>query len=116
MADALSFTPVDGIGEVRPGDVLAAIVASLTELADGDVVVVTSKVVSKSLGLATTRAKDELLADETDREKRRRERVQEQYREAGDDIDRETPREMLVRLLAKKEAADGAKPLKPAAQ
>ncbi|MCK5891436.1 MAG: coenzyme F420-0:L-glutamate ligase [Aeromicrobium sp.] len=75
MADALSFTPVDGIGEVRPGDDLAAIVASLTELADGDVVVVTSKVVSKSLGLATTRAKDELLADETDRVVARREQT-----------------------------------------
>lgn len=56
------------------------------------------------------------IADETDREKRRRERVQEQYREAGDDTDRETPREMLVRLLAKKDAADSAKPATPAAQ
>ena len=75
MAEALSFTPVDGIGEVRPGDDLAATIASLTELADGDVVVVTSKVVSKSLGLATTRAKDELLADETDRVVARREQT-----------------------------------------
>ena len=56
------------------------------------------------------------IADETDKDKRRRERIQEQYREAGDEVDRETPREMLVRLLAKKEAASGAASAKPAAQ
>ncbi len=67
MADALTFRPVDGIGEIQAGDDLAALVASLAELADGDVVVVTSKVVSKSLGLATTRDRDELLAEQTDR-------------------------------------------------
>ena len=67
MADALTFRPVDGIGEIRAGDDLAALVASLAELVDGDVVVVTSKIVSKSLGLATTRDKDDLLAEQTDR-------------------------------------------------
>lgn len=67
MADALIFRPVDGIGEIRAGDDLAALVASLAELVDGDVVVVTSKIVSKSLGLATTRDKDDLLAEQTDR-------------------------------------------------
>ncbi|WP_229052073.1 coenzyme F420-0:L-glutamate ligase [Aeromicrobium sp. Leaf350] len=67
MAESLTFTAVDGIGEVVAGDDLAALVASLVELADGDVVVVTSKVVSKALGLATTREKDELLAEQTDR-------------------------------------------------
>jgi len=63
----LTFEPVDGIGEVAPGDDVAAIVAERTTLRAGDVVVVTSKIVSKAAGLATTRTKDELLAAETDR-------------------------------------------------
>lgn len=45
------------------------------------------------------------IADETERDKRRRERAQERFKEAEDDIDRETPREMLVRLLAKKDGS-----------
>ena len=63
----LTFEPVDGIGEVHPGDDLADLVAAAIRLRDGDVVVVTSKVVSKAAGLATTTPKDELLAAETDR-------------------------------------------------
>jgi coenzyme F420-0:L-glutamate ligase/coenzyme F420-1:gamma-L-glutamate ligase len=47
----LSIWPVDGIGEVRDGDDLAALIADAApELVDGDVVVVTSKVVSKAEG------------------------------------------------------------------
>jgi coenzyme F420-0:L-glutamate ligase/coenzyme F420-1:gamma-L-glutamate ligase len=47
----LSIVPVTGIPEVQPGDVLADhIVASGIELFDGDVVVVTQKVVSKAEG------------------------------------------------------------------
>jgi coenzyme F420-0:L-glutamate ligase/coenzyme F420-1:gamma-L-glutamate ligase len=47
----LSVLPVDGIAEVRPGDVLAdLIVATGFELVAGDVVVVTQKVVSKAEG------------------------------------------------------------------
>ena len=47
----LSVIPVEGIGEVRPGDVLAdLIVTSGIQLLDGDVVVVTQKVVSKAEG------------------------------------------------------------------
>ncbi|WP_343518566.1 hypothetical protein [Sphingomonas sp.] len=42
------------------------------------------------------------IADETEKDKRRRERAQNQYKEAEDEEDRETPREMLVRLLKKK--------------
>jgi coenzyme F420-0:L-glutamate ligase/coenzyme F420-1:gamma-L-glutamate ligase len=41
---------VDGLPEVRPGDDVAALVAAAVELRDGDVVVVTSKVVSKAEG------------------------------------------------------------------
>jgi coenzyme F420-0:L-glutamate ligase len=46
----LEITPVLGIGELRPGDDLAAVIAEHTSLQDGDVLVVTSKVVSKVEG------------------------------------------------------------------
>ncbi|HEX2275105.1 MAG TPA: coenzyme F420-0:L-glutamate ligase [Acidimicrobiales bacterium] len=46
----LTVVPVEGIPEVRPGHVLAELVAERAELADGDVVVVTQKVVSKAEG------------------------------------------------------------------
>ena len=42
--------PVTGIGEVRPGDDVAALLAEAAELRDGDIVVVTSKIVSKAEG------------------------------------------------------------------
>lgn len=42
--------PVQGIGEVRPGDDLATLITERVELRDGDVVVVTSKIVSKAEG------------------------------------------------------------------
>jgi coenzyme F420-0:L-glutamate ligase/coenzyme F420-1:gamma-L-glutamate ligase len=42
--------PVPGLPEVRPGDDVAALVAAAIELQDGDVVVVTSKIVSKAEG------------------------------------------------------------------
>jgi coenzyme F420-0:L-glutamate ligase / coenzyme F420-1:gamma-L-glutamate ligase len=45
----LAIIPVRGIGEVRPGDDLADLLMKATpEMADGDVVVVTQKVVSKA--------------------------------------------------------------------
>ncbi len=47
---ALVVLPVQGIGEVRPGDDLAGAIAAAAHLADGDVVVVTQKVVSKAEG------------------------------------------------------------------
>lgn len=61
--------PLDGIGEIKPGDDLAEVVVNhLTDpLADGDVVVITSKVVSKAAGLATVGDRDTLLDAETDR-------------------------------------------------
>lgn len=46
----LEILPVVGIGELRPGDDLAAVIAEHASLEDGDVVVVTSKVVSKVEG------------------------------------------------------------------
>ena len=46
----LTIVPVEGVPDVRPGDVLADVIAAHAELADGDVVVVTQKVVSKAEG------------------------------------------------------------------
>ena len=53
MAQRLEVFAVEGIGEVRPGDdlaglIVAAVNAGEHDLADGDVVVVTQKVVSKA--------------------------------------------------------------------
>jgi coenzyme F420-0:L-glutamate ligase/coenzyme F420-1:gamma-L-glutamate ligase len=42
--------PVTGVAEIKPGDDLAAIIARQAELEDGDVVVVTQKIVSKAEG------------------------------------------------------------------
>jgi len=52
---AISIVPVPGIGEVRPGDdlaptILEALAAAGIDLVDGDVLVVTSKIVSKAEG------------------------------------------------------------------
>ena len=47
---ALSVIPVTGMGEIGRGDDLAALIAALVELHDGDVVVVTQKIVSKAEG------------------------------------------------------------------
>ncbi len=46
----LSVSGVGGIGEIEPGDDLAAHIAAAAELLDGDVVVVTQKIVSKAEG------------------------------------------------------------------
>ena len=49
MARGLEILPVEGVGEVRPGDDLATLLADAAPgLADGDVLVVTQKVVSKA--------------------------------------------------------------------
>ena len=45
-----TVTPVEGLPELREGDDLAALIAERTELADGDVVVVAQKAVSKVEG------------------------------------------------------------------
>lgn len=46
----LTITGVAGLPEIAPGDDLAPLVAARHDLADGDVVVITSKVVSKTEG------------------------------------------------------------------
>ncbi|MBN2621775.1 MAG: coenzyme F420-0:L-glutamate ligase [Acidimicrobiales bacterium] len=49
MARGLEILPVVGVGEVRPGDDLSRLLAKAApDLADGDVLVVTQKVVSKA--------------------------------------------------------------------
>ncbi len=64
---ALTCLPVDGIGEVRDGDDLAGLLAGALPLADGDVLVVTSKVVSKAEGRVRAGTREAALAEETDR-------------------------------------------------
>jgi coenzyme F420-0:L-glutamate ligase/coenzyme F420-1:gamma-L-glutamate ligase len=46
----LSVFPIEGLPEVRPGDKLGELIANHAELLEGDVVVVTQKVVSKAEG------------------------------------------------------------------
>jgi coenzyme F420-0:L-glutamate ligase / coenzyme F420-1:gamma-L-glutamate ligase len=61
----------DGIGEVRRGDDLAALLVDRLvdglSLADGDIVLVTSKAVSKAEGRVVTGTREELLPTETAR-------------------------------------------------
>lgn len=59
--------PVPVPDEVVAGDDLASLVAARCTLDDGDILVVTSKVVSKSEGRVVVGARDEALAGETDR-------------------------------------------------
>src|SRR4051812_5447781 len=75
--DGFSVIPVRGIGEVNPGDDLAGLIAEAAPwLADTDILVVTSKIVSKAEGrLADVplagpereSAREELLRAETAR-------------------------------------------------
>jgi coenzyme F420-0:L-glutamate ligase / coenzyme F420-1:gamma-L-glutamate ligase len=50
VREALRVYAVDGIGEISRGDDLAGLIAARTDLAAGDVVVVTQKIVSKAEG------------------------------------------------------------------
>ncbi len=68
-----TVTGVEGLPEIRPGDDLAALIATATALEDGDVVVVTSKVLSKAegrlvpvpVGAAREAVRQQAVADET---------------------------------------------------
>ena len=46
----VQLLPVAGLPEIAPGDDLAGMIAGAIELIDGDIVVVTSKIVSKAEG------------------------------------------------------------------
>ena len=70
MINALSVTPITGIGEIHPGDELAELIAAAaaaqgTPLQDGDCLVVTQKIVSKAEGRL-------VRLDPLDRDARRR--------------------------------------------
>lgn len=67
VPERLEVLPVRGLPEVRPGDDVAALIAAHVVLDDGDVVVVSSKVVSKAEG-----AFADVLPDEAPDEARRR--------------------------------------------
>jgi dehydro coenzyme F420 reductase / coenzyme F420-0:L-glutamate ligase / coenzyme F420-1:gamma-L-glutamate ligase len=68
-ASTIEILPVGGFGEFRPGDDLgAAVAAAAPWLRDGDVVVVTSKVVSKCEGRLVPAPRD---AEERDRLRRK---------------------------------------------
>jgi coenzyme F420-0:L-glutamate ligase / coenzyme F420-1:gamma-L-glutamate ligase len=63
----ISCVPVLGLGEVRAGDDLATALLSAAEVSDGDIVVVTSKVVSKAEGRVVQGDRTDFLDAETDR-------------------------------------------------
>lgn len=63
----LQVVAPDGVPEVATGDDLAALVRSVMELQDGDIVVVTSKAVSKAEGRLFPGDRQEALAAETTR-------------------------------------------------
>ena len=46
----IQLIPIEGLPEVKPGDVLAELIAGVASLENGDVVVVTQKIVSKAEG------------------------------------------------------------------
>jgi coenzyme F420-0:L-glutamate ligase/coenzyme F420-1:gamma-L-glutamate ligase len=60
----LSVLPVPGLPEVRPGDDLAALIGAACELAEGDILVVTSKIVSKAENRVRRAADREAAIDE----------------------------------------------------
>ena len=63
----ISVQAPDGVPEVRQGDDLVDLVLAVLEPIDGDVLVVTSKVVSKSEGRVRRGTREDALAGETER-------------------------------------------------
>jgi coenzyme F420-0:L-glutamate ligase/coenzyme F420-1:gamma-L-glutamate ligase len=66
-SSGLMCLPLTGIGEVSEGDDLGALLTEDVDLLDGDILVVTSKVVSKAEGRVVSLEKVDALAQETDR-------------------------------------------------
>lgn len=67
MPRALTIVPIEGIGEIRPGDELAVVIAQAataqgTPIVDHDCIVVTQKVVSKAEGRLVALNPDDLAA------------------------------------------------------
>lgn len=65
MSERLSVWSPDGIGEVTPGTDLADLVLRHCALQDGDVVAITSKVVSKAEGRQRRGSREDAIAGET---------------------------------------------------
>ncbi|MCD2441122.1 coenzyme F420-0:L-glutamate ligase [Agromyces sp. SYSU K20354] len=66
MAVEYRIEGVEGIPEIAPGDDLAAVIAGATELGDGDILVVTSKIVSKAEGRVVQAAdREQAISAET---------------------------------------------------
>lgn len=65
--DGLRIWAPDGLPEVTAESDLVALVADAVDLADGDIVVITSKVVSKAEGRVRTGNREDALAEETQR-------------------------------------------------
>lgn len=75
VAPRLEVLGVRGLGEVPEGADLAALVSAAVELKEGDVVVVTSKVVSKAAGRVLRGDRTAMIAEHTVREVARRGRT-----------------------------------------
>jgi len=66
MSPPLTVTPVEGLPEITAGADLAGLIAgAATDLADGDIVVVTSKIVSKAEGRVVQAGREEAIEAET---------------------------------------------------
>ncbi|MEV5002679.1 coenzyme F420-0:L-glutamate ligase [Nocardioides sp. LML1-1-1.1] len=65
MPGSLTVLAPDGVPEITAGTDLAAVLLPLLDLADGDVLVVTSKVVSKAEGRVVAGERDDWIAAET---------------------------------------------------
>ncbi|MFW5420284.1 coenzyme F420-0:L-glutamate ligase [Nocardiopsis sp. CNT-189] len=74
-AAEVAVRAVPGLPEVRPGDDLAALIAGAAGLRDGDVLVVTSKIVSKAEGRIRRMDREAAIDAETDRVVARRGRT-----------------------------------------
>jgi coenzyme F420-0:L-glutamate ligase/coenzyme F420-1:gamma-L-glutamate ligase len=62
----LTVAPVSGIPEISPGDDLAALLAAaVPDLRDGDILVITSKIVSKAEGRVVAGSREEAIEAET---------------------------------------------------
>lgn len=61
----LRIVAPDGVDEVLEGDDLAGLLLGVCDVADGDIVTITSKVVSKAEGRQRTGERSDALADET---------------------------------------------------
>ena len=67
MAGELTVVPVTGLPEITAGRDLAALIAGALDLRDGDILVVTSKIVSKAEGRVVTASREQAIEAETAR-------------------------------------------------